>query len=188
MKRILAPIFAFFMLFLAACAPAAPASTPTPIPTASAGAAAVFTLSSPAFANGAAIPNVYSCNGENTSPALAWNEPPAGTKTFAIIMDDPDADKFTHWMIYNIPANIRGLSEAVKTGRDFAGGVYQGLNSEGSFSYTGPCPPAQHHYSFKLYALDTTLTKEQGVGEAVMIQAMAGHILAESELTGTYKP
>lgn len=148
-----------------------------------------FTLTSPAFTNGAAIPPEYSCRGRDISPALAWSEPPAGTQSFALIMDDPDAPMGTwvHWVIFNIPASSRGLSEAVPTDPQLSDGSLQGRTSAGSNGYHGPCPPSgTHRYFFKLYALDTTLALSSKADKKDVLAAMEGHILASAELMGTF--
>lgn len=192
MKKNLFFTFVFAMLFVS-CAPA-PTATPTPTsiptaePTVTPTPVPVFTLSSPAFANGETIPTVHTCSGDGISPELTWNEPPAGTKSFALIMDDPDASGFTHWIIYNIPADRRGLAEDIETGRELEDGIFQGLNGVAVFGYMGSCPPALHHYSFRLYALDTLLDMNQGAGKMLLVPAMEGHILAQSELIGTFAP
>jgi Raf kinase inhibitor-like YbhB/YbcL family protein len=145
-------------------------------------------LTSPAFDHETAIPEVYSCDGEDISPALVWTEPPAGTQTFALICDDPDAPGGTwvHWVVYNVSADARGLPEAVVDDAALSGGVH-GENSWRRADYGGPCPPSgTHRYFFKLYALDTTLTLEPGASKAQVLNAMEGHILAEVELMGTY--
>ena len=205
MKKTFIPILFFYALLTNACSPAAtpiptdaptaiPTAVPTDIPTdaptaAPSETAASFALSSPAFANGQAIPQVYSCSGDSISPALVWSEPPAGTHSFALVVDDPDAGGFTHWVIYNIPPDARGLPENIEHGQELDDGVYQGLSGGAVFGYVGPCPPSgTHHYSFKLYALDTTLEKSQGAGKPLLLDAIQGHILAESELIGTYGP
>lgn len=192
MRKIQLFTFVFGML-LASCAPA-PTSTPTPtsiptdVPTVTPTPEPVFTLSSPAFANGETIPTVHTCSGAGISPELTWNEPPAGTKSFALIMDDPDASGFTHWIIYNIPADRRSLPEDIETDQEREDGSFQGLNGVAVFGYMGSCPPALHHYSFRLYALDVMLEKTQGVGKSLLVPAMEEHILAQSELIGTFAP
>lgn len=194
-KRLFAVVFVFCTLLLDACSsPVTPAPTniptsaPTETPAPTATSAPTFVLSSPAFANGEAIPTVYTCNGDRFSPELVWTEPPAGTKSFALIMDDPDAGGYVHWVIFNIPAESRGLPEKMKSGQELDGGIYQGLSGGAVFGYVGPCPPALHHYSLRLYALDTVFTKEQGAGKKLLEDSMQGHILAQTELTGTFKP
>ncbi|NWG07120.1 MAG: YbhB/YbcL family Raf kinase inhibitor-like protein [Chloroflexi bacterium] len=142
-------------------------------------------LTSDAFANGQSIPAKFSCLGKNISPALAWTEPPAGTQSFALIVDDPDAPGSTwvHWVLYNIPADVRNLPESFSAQDP----VSVGKNSWGKLSYGGPCPPSgTHRYYFKLYALDSTLSLSPGASKEQLLKAMEGHILAQSELMGTF--
>jgi Raf kinase inhibitor-like YbhB/YbcL family protein len=143
-----------------------------------------LTLTSDAFANGQSIPAKYSCIGKNISPALAWNEPPADTKSFALIVDDPDAPMGTwvHWVLYNIPASTRSLQENMDTGA-----MSVGKNSSGKMRYDGPCPPSgTHRYFFKLHALASMLTLSPGATKEQVLNAMKGHILAQGELMGTF--
>ena len=143
-----------------------------------------LTLTSDAFANGQSIPSKYSCVGKNISPALAWNEPPAGTQSFALIVDDPDAPMGTwvHWVLYNISPEKRNLEEALSmTGQNV------GKNSSGNLGYDGPCPPSgTHRYFFKLYALDSSLSLSPGATKEQVLKEMKGHILAQGELMGTF--
>ena len=148
-----------------------------------------LSISSPAFKNGASIPAVYTCISKNISPTLAWSGQPAATKSFALIMDDPDASGGTwvHWVIYNIPASARGLQEAVPTKARLTDGSLNGINSSGNLGYDGPCPPGgTHRYFFKLYALDTMLTLPSGENKQKLLSTMQDHILAQGELTGTF--
>jgi Raf kinase inhibitor-like YbhB/YbcL family protein len=141
-------------------------------------------LTSDAFANGQSIPAKYTCKGKNISPALVWTEPPAGTESLALIMDDPDAPGGTwvHWVLFNIPASARNLQEDLP-----ASGMSVGKNSWGDMRYGGPCPPSDtHRYFFKLYALDTSLSLSPGVTKEQLLKAMQGHILAQGELMGTF--
>ena len=143
-----------------------------------------LTLTSDAFANGQSIPAKYSCVGKNISPALAWDEPPAGTKSFTLIVDDPDAPMGTwvHWVLFNIPASTRSLQENTDSGAMSAG-----KNSSGNTRYDGPCPPSgTHRYFFKLYALDSTLSLSPGATKEQVLKAMESHILAQGELMGTF--
>ena len=154
------------------------------------GTSASLTLSSPAFAAGASIPAVYSCDGKDQSPPLRWTGAPAGTKSFALIMDDPDAPAGTwvHWLIFNIPAQATGLPEAVRPAATLDDGSVQGTNSWRRLGYGGPCPPrGQHRYFFKLYALDAMLSLSSSAGKADLLRAMEGHILAQAELMGVYR-
>ena len=141
-------------------------------------------LTSDAFANGQSIPAKYTCTGRNISPALAWGNPPAGTQSFALIMDDPDAPAGTwvHWILFNIPADTRSLQENVDTS-----GLSVGKNSWGNLSYGGPCPPSgTHRYFFKFYALDSALSLSPGATKEQLLKTMEGHILAQTELMGTF--
>ena len=141
-------------------------------------------LTSDAFANGQSIPVKYSCNGKNISPALAWNEPPASTQSFVLIVDDPDAPMGTwvHWVLFNIPDSTRSLQENTDTRAMSAG-----KNSSGNIHYDGPCPPSgTHRYFFKLYALDSTLSLSPGATKEQVLKAAEGHILAQGELMGTF--
>lgn len=148
-----------------------------------------FALTSAAFGAGEPIPAKYTCDGADISPPLEWSDPPPGTQSFALICDDPDAPVGTwvHWVIFNLPATARGLPEAVPIGSELADGSRQGRNSWGRTSYGGPCPPGgTHRYFFKLYALDAQLPLSPGAGKDDLMRAMEGHILASTELMGTY--
>jgi len=141
-------------------------------------------IKSDAFANGQSIPAKYTCTGKNISPTLMWNDPPAGTQSFALIVDDPDAPVGTwvHWVLFNIPANARSLQESADTST-----MSVGKNSSGNMKYDGPCPPSgTHRYFFKLYALDSTLSLSPGATKEQLLDAMKGHILAQSELMGNF--
>jgi Raf kinase inhibitor-like YbhB/YbcL family protein len=148
-------------------------------------------LTSDAFVNGQAIPAKYSCVGRNISPALAWTEPPAGTQSFALIADDPDAPfgTWVHWVLFNIPADRRALEEDLPLSGKNADpeAIYVGRNSSGNTRYDGPCPPSgTHRYYFKLYALDTTINLLPGATKEQVLDEMDGHILAQAELMGTF--
>ena len=144
-----------------------------------------LTLTSDAFANGQSIPAKYSCVGKNISPGLAWNEPPAGTQSFALSVDDPDAPAGTwvHWVLFNIPADVRSLQEDLP----ITDALFVGKNSSGNLRYDGPCPPSgTHRYYFKLYALDTTISLLPGATKEQVLTEMKGHLLAQGELMGTF--
>lgn len=147
-------------------------------------------FTSAAFQYGGPIPDKYSCNGQNVSPELSWSGIPEGTRSMAIILDDPDAPRgtFNHWVIYNIPAGTTGLSEAVSRASRLSDGTMQGKNSFGEIGYGGPCPPrgSSHRYYFTLYALDITLDLDAGATKAQVLAAMEGHLLAQAETMGTY--
>lgn len=149
-------------------------------------------LSSGAFAAGGAIPARHSCDGQNASPALAWSGVPAGTVAYALIVDDPDAPGGTwvHWVLYNLPGTQAALPEAVPTTDRLAGlgGALQGRNDFRRIGYGGPCPPPgrAHRYFFRLFALNAALSLAAGATRQEVERAMAGHVLAEATLMGTY--
>ena len=146
-------------------------------------------IQSPAFTAAQPIPQKFTCDGADQSPALTWSEAPQGTKSFALIADDPDAPAGTwvHWVIFNLPASTHGLPESVPKSDSAAGGV-QGRNDFGNIGYGGPCPPPgkPHRYFFKLYALDGNLDLKSGAKKRDVERAMQGHVLANAELVGTY--
>jgi len=148
-------------------------------------------LSSSAFQEGGEIPTKYTCEGQDVSPTLTWGKPPAGTQSLALIVDDPDAPVgvFTHWVLFNLPADSRGLPEAMPTQAQLPDGSLQGKNDFGKIGYGGPCPPPgrPHRYQFTLYALDQTLDLKAGASKKQVLDAMQGHILAQGRLTGTYQ-
>lgn len=135
------------------------------------------------------IPQHYTCDGDNVSPPLAWGNVPEGTKSLALIADDPDAPggTFTHWVIFNIPPHVRELPEDVRRDEILPNGARQGINSFQKIGYGGPCPPGgTHRYYFKLYALDALLDLPAGVSKEHLVDAMHGHVLAETEVMGKY--
>lgn len=145
-------------------------------------------LSSPVIRNDN-IPRHYTCDGENVSPPLAWGNVPEGTKSLALIADDPDAPggTFTHWVMYNIPPHVQELPEDVRRDETLPNGALQGINSFRRIGYGGPCPPGgTHRYYFKLYALDTTLDLQPGATKELLLSAIQGHVLAETEVMGKY--
>lgn len=148
-----------------------------------------FKLTSDAFAGGQSIPAKYSCIGKNISPGLAWTEPPAGTESFALIVEDPDAPggTWTHWVLYNIPVDTRSLQEDLPAGGTDST-ILSGRNSWGDSKYGGPCPPSgTHRYYFKLYALNLEFPiLTPGATKAQLLEAMDGHTLAQTELMGTF--
>ena len=148
-----------------------------------------FELTSSAFGPGEPIPRTYTCDGDDISPPLEWGDPPAGTQSFALISDDPDAPVgiWVHWVLYNLPAETRSLPEAVPADAELPGGGLHGKSSWRRLGYGGPCPPSgTHRYFFMLYALDTVLDLKAGASKKQVLEAMAGHILAETELMGVY--
>lgn len=148
-------------------------------------------LTSTAFQKGETIPKQYTGDGADQSPSLRWSDPPSGTKSLALICDDPDAPRGTwvHWVLFNLPAQARELNESVPTTETLANGAKQGKNDFGNIGYGGPSPPKgkPHRYFFKLYALDVNLDLPPGAIKAELEKAMKGHTLAEGQLMGTYK-
>lgn len=152
---------------------------------------AQFVLTSPAVAAGAPIASDYACTGSDKSPALSWNNAPQATKSFALIVQDPDAPggTFIHWVAYNIPAQTTSLPASVPKNTEISGCGKNGINSFDHVGYNGPCPPPGkiHHYHFLLYALDSTLPLGDKADAAAVEAAMKGHVLATAELVGTFE-
>lgn len=146
---------------------------------------------SPAFADGAPVPVEHTCEGNGSSPGLAWSEIPVNTRSFALVCDDPDAPRGTwvHWLLFNLPADAVELAPAVPPAPELPSGARQGINDSGNVGYGGPCPPRgrPHRYFFRLYALDCTLNLAPGVKRPDLDQAMAGHVLADATLMGTFQ-
>jgi Raf kinase inhibitor-like YbhB/YbcL family protein len=147
---------------------------------------AQFVLTSTAFADGGAIPRRYTCDGQDSSPPLEWSGAPDGTATLALVMTDPDAGGFVHWVFFNVDATGSG---GIPTGfSESPDGPSQGRNSFGKAGYGGPCPPSgTHHYVFRLLALDASLALTGAPSASQVLDAANGHILAEAKVTGTYK-
>lgn len=150
-----------------------------------------FELKSSAFQPDQSIPRKYTCDGPDVSVPLSWTDPPAGTKSFALIADDPDAPMGTwvHWVVYDLPAETRELPEGLPPQETLPNGAKQGLNDFRRVGYGGPCPPPgpAHRYFFKLYALDSQTNLRPRATKQQLLDAMKGHILAEAQLVGRYK-
>jgi len=149
-----------------------------------------FSLTSPAFEQGGAIPLRYSCDGEDLSPPLQWSDPPAGTGSFVLICDDPDAPigTWVHWVVYNLPASSRELPEGIGSDGGFPDTGLHGRNSWKRADYGGPCPPSgTHRYFFHLYAVDSQLVLDQAATKEQVLREIAGHVLGEAELMGTFR-
>ncbi|MCX7594803.1 MAG: YbhB/YbcL family Raf kinase inhibitor-like protein [Fischerella sp.] len=147
-------------------------------------------LESIAFEANGLVPAKYTCDGADISPPLKWDEPPSGTESFALIVDDPDAPgrTFVHWVLYDLPATMRQLPEKIAAVKNLPDGGVQGKNDFGKIGYGGPCPPSgTHRYFFKLYALDKKLGLQPGATKNQLEAAMDGHILAEAQLIGRYQ-
>jgi len=151
-------------------------------------------LKSAAFTEGGVIPLKYTCEGDDIAPPLEWQGVPENTQSLVLIVDDPDAPDpeaprmtWVHWVVYNLPADVRGLPEGATT-HMLPVGTQQGVNDWHKQAYGGPCPPiGRHRYFHKLYALDTVLENMQGPSKAQVEAAMQGHVIAQAELVGTYK-
>ena len=147
-------------------------------------------IKSSAFEEGGIIPKKYTCDGADVSPPLSWTSVPEGTKTIALICDDPDAPMGTwvHWVLFNLLADVKELPESVPSEKNLDNGAMQGTNDFGNIGYGGPCPPGgTHRYYFKFYALDTEVNLQGGATKKELLKAMEGHILAEGQLMGRYK-
>ncbi|MFL5560639.1 MAG: YbhB/YbcL family Raf kinase inhibitor-like protein [Gemmatimonadaceae bacterium] len=150
-----------------------------------------LTLTSPAFASNGAIPREHTCDDADVAPTLVWSGTPAGTKSFVLIVDDPDAPDpkapkmtYVHWVLYDIPPSEKGIPRGGRT----PVGARDGRNDWKKPGYGGPCPPiGRHRYFFKLYALDTVLGDLSFPGKDQVVAAMQGHILGQAELIGTYE-
>ena len=155
------------------------------------GFAMAFQLQTDAFESDGKIPAQYTCDGENLSPPLMWQGAPSGAKSFALILDDPDAPMGTwvHWVVYDIPAAVSHFEEGVLSSETIQEGAKQGITDFGRPGYGGPCPPpgASHRYFFKLYALDTLLNLPPHQTKSDLLTAMHGHILAQAEWMGRYQ-
>ena len=153
-----------------------------------------MTLTSSAFASNQSIPKLYTCEGRDLSPPLTWTGVPAGTKSLALILDDPDAPDpaapqvtWVHWVLYNIPPSAAGLPQGAASGA-LPAGTLEGLNDWGRTGYGGPCPPiGRHRYFHKVYALSVVLPNLSRPNKAALEQAMKGHILGQTQLVGTYQ-
>jgi hypothetical protein len=146
-------------------------------------------LHSPEFLTGTSIPYQYTCDGDNISPPLTWEDPPTNTQSFALIVRDRDAPggMFTHWVLYNLPADHRQLQAGLPKQEVLPEGICQGKNDFDQVGFGGPCPPkGTHRYFFKLYALDTPLDVAPGSREEDVLRAMQDHTLTSAELMGLY--
>jgi hypothetical protein len=153
-----------------------------------------FTFSSPDIDLTKPIPSKFTCEGENISPALEWKDPPKGTQSFVLIVDDPDAPDpkapkmtWVHWVAYDIPASVRSIPQNISSSERLANGGISGFSDFKRYGYGGPCPPiGEHRYFFKLYALKTTLDLPPGKTKNDVMQAMNGKVLGETKFIGKY--
>ena len=151
--------------------------------------AVALSISSTSFMDGGTMPAKLSCDGANLSPDIRLPTPPTGTRSFALVMMDPDAPApFTHWLAYGIPADTRELPEGASTSSQRLQHAAEGINSFGRIGYGGPCPPSgtTHHYVFHIYALDNVPALPSGATTQQVNAALQGHVLAEGRLTGLY--
>jgi Raf kinase inhibitor-like YbhB/YbcL family protein len=147
-------------------------------------------LTSKAFRDGQQIPKKYTCSGQDVSPDLEWSGAPPETKSFALIVDDPDAPAgvWVHWVLYDLPAELHHLPEGMPADRELRNGARQGKNDFGKFGYGGPCPPSgpPHRYFFKMYALREKTGLKAGANKADLEQAMKGKTIEQATLTGKF--
>jgi Raf kinase inhibitor-like YbhB/YbcL family protein len=155
------------------------------------GHAMSFALSSKSFSSGSDIPKKFTCDGADVSPELSWKDAPAGTTSFVLVADDPDAPAgtWTHWVLYDLPSQTNGLPEGVPKQDELPDGGRQGRNDFGKIGYNGPCPPPgkPHRYYFKLYALDKKLNLNPGASKQQVERALEGHTLGKAEWVGRYQ-
>jgi hypothetical protein len=149
-----------------------------------------MTISSKSFQHEGLIPARYTCTGSNISPDISWSGIPRGTRSFALICNDPDAPSgnWIHWVLFNIPVSVNRLLENFQPGGSVSGSIKNGRNDAGLLGYYGPCPPSGiHRYYFRVYALDVVLKAEEGLSAAELEKSMEGHILGKGELMGKYQ-
>ena len=163
----------------AACAGTKPGGSPTEV-------IATFSLTSPAFAEGGSIPRQHTCDGQDASPPLSWSDAPAEATSLALVVDDPDAGGFVHWVAFKMAASASGSLPAGYSASPDA--APQGRNGFGRIGYGGPCPPSgSHRYVFRLLALDAMLPLAGAPSERQVLAAADSHVLAEARLSGTYR-
>lgn len=149
----------------------------------------VIKIKSPAFEEGELIPKKYTCDGVNVSPPLQWSSLPADVESIVLICEDPDAPSglWTHWIIFNLPAETKGVSEFIMEREVLENGAQQGLNDFGTIGYRGPCPPGgSHRYYYRIYALDVLLELPSRINRQDLLEAMNGHIIDQGQIMGIY--
>lgn len=147
-------------------------------------------ITSPAFEDGGLIPAKYTCDGADISPPLRWDAVPEGTRSIALICDDPDAPMgtFVHWVLFDLPAETRELAEKLPDDETLPNGSRQGITDFGKTGYGGPCPPSgTHRYFFKIYALDKKIDVVAIADKDHLLKAIEGHIIGQGQLIGKYK-
>ena len=150
-----------------------------------------FELTSRSFEPGASIPVKYTCDGDDTSPHIRWDDAPKDTVTFALIMEDPDAPggTFTHWILYNIPANESEIETIVPVAKNIDNGAIHGKNDFGKYGYRGPCPPKgeEHRYFFRIFALKRKLPPESAANRKDFYDAIEGNVIEQAEYYGKFR-
>ena len=196
-RSLILAVIIIIVVLAGGCISSAPSSPVSPAPSQPADQGASSTASPGAFSiraaslvPGSVLPDVYTCKGASESPEVTWDGVPAGTKSLALILDDPDAPggRFTHWLVFNIPPDSRGLPRAQPNAKVLANGAQQGETSGGSRGYYPPCPPigTSHRYVFRLYAVDMDITQPTADRESID-WALTGHTIAQTEFTTTFK-
>jgi len=181
--------------FVAGCSKNEVAAAPSAVEPAPGVQLATLSVMSSSFPANGPMPAKHTCEGEDTSPALAWSSPPPATKSIAVIVDDPDAPDpaapktvFVHWVLYDVPPSTKELAEGANSAANAGPGARDGKNDFGKTGWKGPCPPkGRHRYFHKVYALDTVLPDLGAATKAELEKAMSGHVLAKGELVGTYE-
>lgn len=196
-RSLILTVIIIIVVLAGGCISSAPSSPVSPAPSkpADQGASSTappgaFSIRAASLVPGSVLPDVYTCKGASESPEVTWDGVPAGTKSLALILDDPDAPggRFTHWLVFNIPPDSHGLSRAQPNAKVLANGAQQGEHSGGSRGYYPPCPPigSSHRYVFRLYAVDMDITQPTADRESID-WALTGHTLAQAEFTTTFK-
>ena len=197
LRLVILAAFIIVVVLAGGCISSAPSSPVSPAPSLSAdkplsspATQGVFTIRAASLAPGSALPDVYTCKGLSESPEVTWDGVPPGTKSLALILDDPDAPdgRFTHWLVFNIPPDSRGIPRAQPNAKVLANGAQQGEHSGGSRGYYPPCPPigSTHRYVFRLYAVDMDITQPTADRDSID-WALTGHTLAQTQFTTTFK-
>jgi Raf kinase inhibitor-like YbhB/YbcL family protein len=196
-RPVILAVFIIIVVIAGGCTASAPSSPVSPAPSQPAGPQVsstaphgAFTIRAASLSPGSVLPDVYTCKGASESPEVTWDSVPAGTKSLALILDDPDAPdgRFTHWLVFNIPPDSSGLTRAQPNAKVLSNGAQQGQNSGGSRGYYPPCPPigTTHRYVFRLYAVDMDITQPTADRESID-WALTGHTIAQTEFTTTFR-
>jgi len=196
-RSVLLAVIIIVFIISGGCTSSAPLSPVSPAPSKpayqqvpSTAPTAAFMIRAASLTPGSVLPDVYTCKGASESPEVAWDGVPPGTKSLALVLDDPDAPngRFTHWLVFNIPPDSSGLTRAQPNAKVLANGAQQGETSTGSRGYYPPCPPigTTHRYVFRLYAVDMDITQPTADRDSID-WALTGHTIAQTEFTTTFK-